>query len=71
VWTYYKQIYPSGTWVLFREDDARHQEVFHRQNGWQPSSQLWQRRRKGDIDANDRIGEAEALALIRSLAPPP
>lgn len=71
MWTYYKQTYPNGVVLLFREDERHHQEVFHRREGWKTSNELSVRRAKGDIDSEDVISEQEAEALIRSLSPPP
>ena len=66
-WTYYKEARHNGVWSLYREDDQRHQEIFHRQHGWQPSDQLSVRRHAGEVDADDMISEAQAEVLIRSL----
>jgi hypothetical protein len=67
MWTYYKQDFPNGVWSLFREDDRRNQEIFHRKNGWQASDELSERRAAGEIDRDDIISEAEAEVLIRAL----
>lgn len=66
-WTFYRQDHPNGAWTLFREDERGHQEIFHRQRGWQPCDELWQRRAKGQVDSADRISEAEAEALLETL----
>jgi hypothetical protein len=67
MWTYYKQIYPHGEWCLFRQDDQRCQEIFHRQNGWTASNELFLRQSKGQVDVDDIVGEEEALATIQSI----
>jgi hypothetical protein len=71
MWTYYKQVYANGVWLLFREDAARHQEIFHRQKGWRPDNELSRRRQQGDVDEGDIISETEAQALIASLPASP
>ena len=71
MWTYYKQVYPNGVWLLFRENAARQQEIFHRQKGWRPDNELSLRRQQGDVDEDDVISEAEALALIAALSASP
>lgn len=67
MWTYYKQDFPNGVWSLFREDERHHEEIFHRQKGWQPSDELSERKAGGDVDREDIITEQEAEALISSL----
>jgi hypothetical protein len=67
MWTYYKQDFPNGVWSLFREDERRNQEIFHRQKGWQPSDELSERRAVGDVDRDDIIPEEQAETLIRGL----
>jgi hypothetical protein len=66
-WTYYQQIYPNGIWLLFREDEHR-QQIFHFQDGWQPTDELLYRRAHGEIDSSDIIEEQKVEDLIRSLA---
>ena len=68
MWTYYKQDYPNGVWLLFRENAAGQQEIFHRQKGWRADNELSLRRQSGDVDEGDVIAEAYVLALIASLA---
>jgi hypothetical protein len=68
MWTYYKQVYPNGVWILFREDESGSQQIFHRQKGWRADNELSLRRGKGEVDEADIIAEADALVLIAAVA---
>ena len=70
MWSYYKQQHASGNWSLFREDEQRRQQIYHRQKGWRDDNELFVRCSKGEVDEDDRISELEALGLIRSLPAP-
>ena len=70
MWTYYQQIYPNDVWLLFRENEHHAEEIFHFQDGWQPTDELSIRRAGGEIDSSDIITEQAAEELIRSLPPP-
>ena len=65
-WTYYRQTYPNSVWMLFRDDGLGRQETFHRTDGWHGTNQLFERRRKEEVD-DDIIGKEEAKATIASL----
>ncbi|WAK02100.1 hypothetical protein [Methylobacter sp. YRD-M1] len=67
MWTYYKQDYPRGEWVIFREDNYTNPQVYHRQKGWMPDAELLLELRRGIIDEHDIISEEEAFRLIGSL----
>lgn len=71
MWTYYKQTYVNGVWLLFRRNDTRYQEAYRFKEGWAKSNELFLRESKGDIDENDRISEADAFGLIRSIGEDP
>ncbi|WP_042876363.1 hypothetical protein [Cupriavidus necator] len=67
MWTYYKQDYPRGEWVIFREDNGVNPQVYHRQKGWTPDSELLIDLRMGGIDESNIISKEEAFVLIGSL----
>jgi len=67
MWTYYKEDFPNGDWSMFREDANRRQEIFNHKTGWQPSNELTERRRAGEVGRDDIISAEEAEALIRAL----
>ena len=71
MWTYYRQDYPNGFWFLFREDEGRHEQVYHRQDGWMKTNELMLREAKGEITEGDRVSEQEAFDLIRSIGADP
>ena len=69
-WTYYRQVYPNGVWLLFREAEDRLSELFNREDGWVQDPELEFRKMHGEVDSQDIITEAQAQALIDSLPKP-
>ena len=68
-WTYYLDDYGGdGAWILFRSASGRADEIYRRGDTWHPTKLLFERRHKGDISSSDIITEAEADALVASLA---
>jgi hypothetical protein len=68
MWRYYKQSYPGGDWTLFREGENREEEIFNWKLGWMSTQELGLRRMRGDVDSSDEISDAEAQALVASVA---
>ena len=64
-WIYYAQRYANGIHVFFREAAGRPDEAYHRQRGWIASSELFYRRRKGEVDQADLVTRERAEQLIR------
>lgn len=62
---YFKETHPDGSWSLFREASHGTEEIFHRRDGWRPTTLLSERRSRGEVDESDRVTETEVAALLR------
>lgn len=69
-YTYYKEVFANGRWMLFRATDGQTDEVFNVELGWIKTELLFRRRNKGDIDDADIVSEVEADRLISTFPPP-
>jgi hypothetical protein len=68
MWTYYRQVMPSGDYRLYRVDERRRAQSFNRREGWIAAASFFDKLQKGDLAGSDIVDAENAARLAADKA---